>query len=73
MTLIMLTHMIICMLICTLVHIMDVRTTLQNFVMIEYIIWVEIIRQNIDAKGLSEGILLDRNEWRKLIHGPDPA
>ena len=22
---------------------------------------------------LSEGILLDRNEWRKLIHMPDPT
>ena len=35
-------------------------------------IWMEVIRQNIEAKGLSEGILLDRNEWRKLIHVPDP-
>ena len=25
----------------------------------------------MDAKGLSEEILLDRNEWRKLIHVPD--
>ena len=33
--------------------------------------WMEIIRQDIEAKGLSEGILLDRNEWRKLIHVPD--
>ena len=24
--------------------------------------WVEVIRQDIEAKGLSEGILLDRNE-----------
>jgi len=24
--------------------------------------WMEVIRQNIEAKGLSEGILLDRNE-----------
>ena len=30
-----------------------------------------VIRQDIEAKGLSEGILLDRNEWRKLIHVPD--
>ena len=29
--------------------------------------------QDTEAKGLSEGILLDRNEWRKLIHVPDPA
>ena len=36
-------------------------------------IWMKVIRQNIEAKGLSEGILLDRNEWRKLIHVPDPA
>ena len=30
-----------------------------------------VIRQDIEAKGLSEGILLDRNEWKKLIHVPD--
>ena len=35
--------------------------------------WMEVMRQDIEAKGLSEGILLDRNEWRKLIHVPDPA
>ena len=35
--------------------------------------WMEVIRQDIEAKGLSDGILLDRNEWRKLIHVPDPA
>ena len=35
--------------------------------------WMEVIRQDIEAKGLSEGILLDKNEWRKLIHVPDPA
>ena len=35
--------------------------------------WMEMIRQDTEAKGLSEGILLDRNEWRKLIHVPDPA
>ena len=35
--------------------------------------WMEVIRQDIEAKGLSEDILLDRNEWRKLIHVPDPA
>ena len=35
--------------------------------------WMEVIRQGMEAKGLSEGILLDRNEWRKLIHVPDPA
>jgi len=27
----------------------------------------------MEAKGLSEGILLDRNEWRKLIHVSDPV
>ena len=32
--------------------------------------WMEIIRQ---AKGLSEDILLVRNEWRKMIHVPDSA
>ena len=36
-------------------------------------IWMEVIRQDIEAKDLSEGILLDRNEWRKLIHVPDLA
>ena len=35
--------------------------------------WMDAIRQDIEAKGLSEGILLDRNEWRKLIHVLDPA
>jgi len=35
--------------------------------------WMEVIRQDIEAKGLNEDILLDRNEWRKLIHVPDPA
>jgi len=30
--------------------------------------WMEVIRQDIEAKGLSDDILLDRNEWRKLIH-----
>ena len=32
--LIMLTHMIVCILMCILIHIVDVRATLQNFVMI---------------------------------------
>ena len=36
-------------------------------------VWMEVIRQDIEAKGLNEGILLDRNGWRKLIHVPDPA
>ena len=35
--------------------------------------WMEIIRQDIEAKGLSEGILLGRNEWRNPIHVPVPA
>ena len=35
--------------------------------------WMEVIRQDIEAKRLSEDILLDRNEWRKLIHVPDRA
>ena len=30
--------------------------------------WMEVIRQDIKAKDLNEGILLNRNEWRKLIH-----
>jgi len=34
---------------------------------------MEVRRQDIEAKGLSEGILLDRNEWRKLTHVPDLA
>ena len=29
--------------------------------------------KDLEAKGLNEDILLDRNEWRKLIHVPDPA
>ena len=33
----------------------------------------EVIQQDIETKGLSEGISLDRNEWRKLIHLPDLA
>ena len=36
-------------------------------------IWMEVIRQDIEAKGLSEDILLNRNELRTLIHVPDPA
>ena len=28
----------------------------------------EDIRQDIEAKGLSEDILFDRYEWRKMIH-----
>jgi len=35
--------------------------------------WMEVIRQDIEAKGLNEGILLDRNKWRELIHVPDSA
>jgi len=35
--------------------------------------WTEVIRQDIEAESLSEGILLNRNEWRKLIHVPDLA
>jgi len=35
--------------------------------------WIEVIRQDMEAKDLNDGILLDRNEWRKLIHVPDPA
>ena len=34
---------------------------------------MEVIRQDIEAKGLTEGISLDKNEWRKLIHVPDPG
>ena len=32
-----------------------------------------VAEQDIEAKGLNEGILLDRYEWRKLIHVPDLA
>ena len=35
--------------------------------------WMEVMRQDIKGKGFNEGILLNRNEWRKLIHVPDPA
>jgi len=34
---------------------------------------MDVIRQDIKEKDLNEGILLDRNEWKKLIHVPDPA
>ena len=34
---------------------------------------MEVIRQVIEVNGLNEGILLDRKEWRKLIHVPDPT
>ena len=36
-------------------------------------IWMEVIRQDIETKGLNEGILLDRNEWRNMIHVPYPV
>ena len=36
-------------------------------------IWIEVIRQDMEAKGFSEDILLDMNEWRKLLHVPDPV
>ena len=32
-----------------------------------------MIRQDIETKGLNKGILLDRNEWIKLIHVTDPT
>ena len=35
--------------------------------------WIEVIRQDIEAKSLNEDILLDRNEWKKLIHVLDLA
>jgi len=34
---------------------------------------MEVTRQDIEAKDLSEGILLYRNQWRKPIHVPDLA
>jgi len=34
---------------------------------------MKVIRQDIEAKGFNEGMLVDRNEWRKLIHMPDLA
>ena len=43
--LLMLTHITLCMLMCTLVHIVDVRATLQNSVMIEYMI--QILQTNL--------------------------
>ena len=51
---------------------METRDNAFNYFVLE-ITWMEVIRQDIEAKGLSEGILLDRNVWRKLIHVPDPA
>ena len=47
--LLMFTHMTPCMLVCTLVHIVDVWVTLQNFVMIEYII--QILQINLFRLG----------------------
>ena len=35
--------------------------------------WMDVIRQDIEVKGLNDGILLYKNEWRKLIHAPDPV
>ena len=35
--------------------------------------WMEVIRQNIEAKGLNEVIFLERNKWRKLIYVPNPT
>ena len=35
--------------------------------------WMKVIRQDKEAKGLNEGILLDSNEGKKLIRVPDPA
>ena len=35
--------------------------------------WMEVIRQDIKAKGLNKGILLDRDEWRMLTYVPNPA
>ena len=40
---------------------------------VDRINWMMVIRQDIAAKGLTESILLDRNEWRKLIHVSNPA
>jgi len=36
-------------------------------------IWMEVIRQDIEAKGLNEGILLNRNELKKPIHVSEHA
>jgi len=47
--LLMFTHITPCMLICTLVHIVDVRATLQNFVMINYIF--QILQINLLGLG----------------------
>ena len=47
-------HTILCMLMCTLVHIVDVRATLQDFVMIGYI--MKILQ--IDLFGLGKVLTL---------------
>lgn len=33
--------------------------------------WMKKIRKDMDAKGPNEDILIDRNEWKKLIHALD--
>ena len=58
--LIMLRHMIQSMLMCTLVHIVDVRATLQNFVMIGYMIQI----LQIDLFGLEKELTpMDPKEY----------
>ena len=47
--LIMLTRMIQSMLMCTLVHIVDIRATLQNFAMIE--LMIQILQTNLFGLG----------------------
>ena len=46
----MFTHMTLCILICALVHIVDIRATLQSFAMIEYII--QILQINVFGLGM---------------------
>lgn len=34
--------------------------------------WIEVILKDMNARGLNEDILLDRKEWRWIIHVVDP-
>ena len=54
-------HITLCMLMCTLVHIVDVRATLQNFVLIELMILI----LQISLFGLGKELTrMDPKEYR---------
>lgn len=47
-------------------------TSLKSNGMIEKI-WIDVIREDMDAQDLNKDIFLDRNEWRRIIYVIDPA